>query len=167
MRLKIKFNKFVALFIIILCILGESNEQKWANKHLIKYIKKDLKVSQTVLIVSEDAVIQDQRVSNNVEYILQEIPCRIIRLNQSHTPEAQVILRTLMHQSFVSTTLFILIPFLKENIQVQTTVTTDFLNQLSTSKPRPKCLMLALPKKGKLSYRKLLQNMWSYFYLDV
>ena len=125
-------------------------------------------VFQILLIVSEDAEIQDSRIVNIIRNIQKEIPSQVISLRQSDTPEAQNITQRMLHPSFETTTLFITIQSIQKNLQnFQTTTIIDILIQLSTLKTRPKCLMITLSERGNLNYRELFQIMWSNYFLDV
>ena len=166
MLINVKFRTIFALFMLFLKAPGVSNGQKWV-KRLIKYTRNDVQVFQTVLIIGEGPGSYDKRISHIVRRIQQELPSQVISLAHSTTDDTQLMAPSLLNQNLARTTLFITIPFLEKDLQeLQATDTTDFLNQLSTPKTRPKCLMITLSKRGKLSYHKLLHNMWSNYFLD-
>lgn len=61
MLLNVEFSRVVTVFVLLFLNVQNlprvSNDQKWA-KHLIKDIKTDIKVTQTVLIIIQDAKVQ-------------------------------------------------------------------------------------------------------------
>ena len=164
MILNVKFGSVFAFIILFFNVPEVSNEQKWV-KRLTKYIKKEMQVFQTVLIIGEDAEIKDNRIFNIVSKIHQEIPSQVISLSITNTRKTRMSTK-LLHQSF-ETTFFISIVSLEKNDKnLQNVDTIQFLKQLVAKKARPKCLMIALPKNMKLSYRELFVYMWSNYFLD-
>lgn len=75
--------------------------------------------------------------------------------------------KDLLHRSLQGKPLFIMIKSLDSNLlRSQIIDTTDFLKQLFGWNIPPKCLMIVLPKKGKLSYKEFLQYLWSTNFLE-
>ena len=153
-----------AFLIIIINSLEVSNEPKWVRQ-LTKHIQQDLKIFQTIMIVDDSAGSHDVRIIDIVRKIQQTVSTKVMNLNS--TTSDGIFERYRLHQNLEKSTLIILIQVFKHSPKnLATGDTIKFLVHSLEKSIRPKCLMIALPNKGNLMCRELLEYMWSQYFLD-
>ncbi|XP_051165260.1 uncharacterized protein LOC127284023 isoform X2 [Leptopilina boulardi] len=138
----------------------------WLN-HLTKYIEKDSKISQVLLIIDDDNNVTTKHyIIDNVVEKLKFVPHNVIGLKNATLQYAKKMSQKTQFKDLQSTTLILTIIFLEKRNFSKVFELNKFLIPLHAYESRTKCLTIISAGFERFRYKKFLEQMWLNDFLD-
>lgn len=129
---KMRIWATISFWSIVIIPHGLLNEPEWLS-HLVKYFKRDLKVSQTVIITDDEVDAETFMIVCTLQKVQLNIRRQVISLRNPTISIAKILKLEQVTQDLQITKLFIVILLVKDNLQNSSfSELMRFLIELST-----------------------------------
>ena len=165
--INLNFSKSIVIMLIcvgnVCALLGK---EEWLDC-LLRYIQKDSKKFQTVILIDGDTENGYSVASGLVREISRSAPSKVINYRKATFAKVKELVNNKNILHLRKTSLLITIQFVTEELYLSKAYDViEILNELCERKSRPKCLMIFLTKEKISSHKKLLRNVWNKKFLD-